>query len=734
VSGTGRELLLVVALAALGAASLRLAGRLGAGGLQRVVAAAPIGTSLAVLEALGLGLFSVGSSPWLLSGAAVVTWVIVRVTVDDLEPAPGDGARPAGLVASGADWWGFRKTTERLLVGGAIGLWVAVCAWIVANPTIGIDAALYHLNDVAAWIHNGRPGSNVELSYDLPFGSYPLTNEVALAWLAGISRGFAAPTLWTPALYLLLLAAGWVGLRAVRVPGALAGLGLAAVGTVPVLLQQLPTAGTDLPGVCWLAVCAALVACSARRPPLLAAALLAGGLAVGTKTTAVPLVVLALAGGVWLHRSRLRGLAPSLLPALVAASVVGGLWYVRDLVEHGSPLWPFLSLPGGDPVPSFLVGLRPSFLSRPLATIHGPVRVYRDSYTWQLSGAWVLLAGGLLAPLVSRRRAVVLAAGSVGLGLLAWANAPVTGAPTNPGLWELTASTNRYVLPVLLAGALAVGLLGSDPDRRAVGGPDRGRGRGRGVGRDPDRARGRGSGRGWDPGRICAVGVLGLGLVVNIVGASKYVPTSIELPPAKWCALGVLAGMALALVVRVVRPREPGGLAPSPGVGLPSGRRRAAGVGVTSGRGPAAGVALPRGSLLAAGVGLLAGIALALGLAWGSSGFLARSVAAANAPFVGPVAWFDRQPGYVHGSAPIAMADLTVATLAGDRYQHPLELIPAEAPCAAVRARARAGWVVVTTFAFPGFRTFTAARCLAAERPLDVDVGYAVYGPASAGG
>jgi len=32
---------------------------------------------------------------------------------------------------------------------------------------------------------------------------------------------------------------------------------------------------------------------------------------------------------------------------------------------------------------------------------------------------------------------------------------------------------------------------------------------------------------------------------------------------------------------------------------------------------------------------------------------------------------------------------------------------------------------------FPGFRSFTAARCLAGERALFRDLGYAVYGPGS---
>ena len=655
VSGTGHELLLVAAVAALGAAGLRIAGRLGGDGLVRVVGAAPIATSFAVLEALGLGLVSRGSSPWLLAGAAILTFGLTRLAL-----AGRGRPRPPSLRLSAGRWWAERTRVERVAWGAAAGAWVAICGWLVANPTIGIDAALYHLNDVAAWVQNGRPGSTVSLSYDLPFGSYPLTNEVALAWIAGISRGFAGPTLWSPSLYVLLLAAGWVGLRGLRVPAVLAGLCVGVVGTVPVVLQQIPTAGTDLPGVCWLAVCGALVACSIERPRLLAAAVLAGGLAVGTKTTVAPEVVFVFVAGGWVHRRRIRSLSAWVGPAVVGAGVVGGLWYVRDLVEHGSPLWPFVSLRGGDPVPGFLVPLRPSFLSRPLATIDGPVRVYRDSYTWQLAGAWILLAAGLLGPVVSRRRAVIVGAGAVGLGLLAWASAPVTGAPANPGLWELTASTNRYFLPVLVAASVAVGLLGRASRR----------------------------------GCSVALGVLGLGLVVNVAGAGRYVPTSIETPPAAWIVLGLAGGALAALAAGLVGRGGPG-------------------------------------RFVLAGVGMVAGLGLALGLAWGSGGFLGRSVVAADAPFVGPVAWFDRQPGYSDGSAPIAMADLTVATLAGDRYQHRLELIGAQEPCAAVRARARAGWVVVTTFVFPGFRSFTAARCLAGERALFRDVGYAVYGPGS---
>ncbi len=270
----------------------------------------------------------------------------------------------------------------------------------------------------------------------------------------------------------------------------------------------------------------------------------------------------------------------------------------------------------------------------------------------------MLLAGGLLAPLISRKRAVVLAATSVGVGLLALVSAPLTGATTNPALWLNTAGTNRYALPLLLAAGLAIAMLGRTP-----GLP-----------------------------RVTAIAALLLGLLINLAAATKYVPTSIELPTPSYAAGGLVVGLAGVLAAGLATRRRPN-------------------------------------RLILEGAALLACAVLALALASGSDGFLARSVA--HAGFAGPIDWFDAQPAYIHGSAPIAMADLSMATFAGDRYQHPLELIPPDASCAAVRARAEHGWVVVVTTPFPDFRQFTAAQCLASQRPLQTDEEFTVYGPRS---
>ena len=63
----GYHALLALSVAALAAASLRAAGALGAVGLERAVAAAPIAVSLAVAWSLLLGLAELGTSPWALA-------------------------------------------------------------------------------------------------------------------------------------------------------------------------------------------------------------------------------------------------------------------------------------------------------------------------------------------------------------------------------------------------------------------------------------------------------------------------------------------------------------------------------------------------------------------------------------------------------------------------------------------------------------------------------------------
>ena len=164
----------------------------------------------------------------------------------------------------------------------------------------------------------------------------------------------------------------------------------------------------------------------------------------------------------WRCRARLAAIGWPLGAAVLAAGVAGGTWYVRNLIEHGSPLWPFVAAPGGDPVPQGVQLVSHTMLERLQVTLLD----HLGPYVTGVSGSTVLLVGGVLVPVLTLRRRPLLAAAAAALGALAWANAPVTGRPDLPVLFPATATSVRYLLPVFAAGALGLALAASDGPRR----------------------------------------------------------------------------------------------------------------------------------------------------------------------------------------------------------------------------------------------------------------------------
>ena len=403
------HLLLVIAIGALAHASLRAAAAWGATGPQLPVAAAVVGAPAAGITSLAWGLAGLGGSPWLLALSAIGLAVAAHARFPARPPIP----RPSGLA-----------------LGAALGVAAAWIAWLVKNPALAIDPLSYHLPESIMWVQQGTPGSVELLTYEFPQGNYPVTNELLVSWLQAIGRSFAPALLWTPFMALVLALSAHALLPRHR------GLSIAAVLLVPVAATQFLGPHTDLPAVAWLAAAAAL-----QSLPL---AFLAAALAVGTKTTVAPLVILVL-----LVKLR-RGPIPwrPLLPAVVAGCVVGGTWYFRNWIDHGSPLWPFV----GSDVPEFLARFDDAFLGDPGGTLRGRTGIYVDL----LAGALILLVAALLAPLADRRRPVLVAAGGALLAMLAWGNAPFTGLPDDPAFAQLSLTTTRYLLPAVAAAAAAI--------------------------------------------------------------------------------------------------------------------------------------------------------------------------------------------------------------------------------------------------------------------------------------
>ncbi len=455
--------LLGLSMAALGAAGLRLSSLLAPAGLARGLAAAPLAVAAAVAETLALGLAGLGGSSVVLSGAALLTWLAVRTTT----PAPKLSTTEELL-----SWWRAGSATDRALLGALGGGALIWAVWQLRVPQIGFDSQFYHLPEIVLWVQSGHPGVVENVLPGLPVGNYPLTDEVTVAWATGIARSFVPFMLWPWVTLLITACAGWEGLRALRVPPLARGLAVAALCTSPWLLAwQSHGTMTDPAALCWLVCGAALFALGRDRPELLAPALLAVGLSVGVKTTTLPLGLVVVALGLAESRRHLRGVRVPLVAALVGALAVGGVWYVRNLLDHGSPFWPIIATPWGEPVPQFIAFINTSFVDRPAATIDQ----LGGSYVNRFSGGLIVLVGGVLVPMTVARRAAAVArrgtlaaAAVTAVALLIWIRSPLTGIPRGYGNVESVFSTTRYLLPAIAAGAVALGLVAAERRRHSA--------------------------------------------------------------------------------------------------------------------------------------------------------------------------------------------------------------------------------------------------------------------------
>ncbi len=630
------HILLAAAVLALGAAGLRVASLAAPRGLERVIAAAVLAAATAVVEVLLLGLVGLSDSSFVLAAAAGLTWLAAR-------RAPEPELAPRVELAG---WWAGLSLPGRLAVGALAGAWLVWQAWLLRFPTLGFDTVLYHLSESAVWATNGHAGGTDLVIRRLPVTNYPITDEVFMSWGLGLARSLVPASLMVPPQVALLGLSAWCGLRALDVTRLPRALGTAAVCAMPAVIGwQSNGALTDPASLAWLVACGALCVASRSRPLLVAPALVAGALAIGTKTTTAPLALVVLAAALWIHRARLRELWRPLLAAALLAVGCGGVWYLRNLIDHGSPLWPFVAAPWGTPLPPAMESANDSFA----ANIKETIDVVGDLYVDRFLGGIVLLAAALAAPLLAwRRRAVWLASAAAVVSTVLWARAPFTGVPPlEVRIPEGVFSTTRYLIPAVTAAVVALALAGAP----AAGVPAWRRGC-------------------WAPAWR----------------SSWSRPSSSTSPPSprrsrRWPA-------------RSSERRWPG-------------------------RSRRCGCASPPRPALVAG-------ALALGalLAWPASGYLERH-AQSKVFATGVTTWMAQQPD---DDKPVYSAPLVLGPLAGDRLQRELVPIPRATDCAALRAQARRGYVLLYVGP-PADRGVAALRRCMRRPPAFADAAFRVWAP-----
>jgi hypothetical protein len=223
------------------------------------------------------------------------------------------------------------------------------------------------------------------------------------------------------------------------------------------VVREPGAAKNDLMAAALLLAAIAILVNADRRPGWpLAAAGLAVGMAVGTKSTALAMAAALTVAVILLAPTGRRWAAAGWWFA--AALAGGGYWYLRNLVISGNPLPQLEHLgPISLPHPERLQEGRPDFSIVHYATDSGVWSKYFEPGLHQAFGAlWPLvivaaIAGGLTALLWGRTRVLRWMGGVALFGMLAYVFTPLSAAGAE-GAPVGFAINIRYAIPALLAG------------------------------------------------------------------------------------------------------------------------------------------------------------------------------------------------------------------------------------------------------------------------------------------
>ena len=378
-----------------------------------------------------------------------------------LDPLP----LTAACATAGAAAWRLlpppRSTGERAhapVAAAVPALGIVAVVW--AGRTIdtlergvssNLDTNWYHLPLAARFVQEGIGG--LYRSYEPLVGLYPA--DASLLHAVGIAQTAtdALSPLVNLGLLALALLAG-IAIGRLSATGPLPAAALALVFVLPALSLTQPAEGKDDTMVLALLLAgAALVALG--RPAAAAVGGLALGVAIGTKLTAVPVALVLAASAVFLVTPRERRRTALLMAAALVAA--GSVWYLRNLVETGSPL-PMVAVPGWDPPPSPALD---GPLSTSVAHYATDFGVWREWFIPGLRTAFgplwfVLIAASVTGIVAGLRRpgAPRAFAAAALVGLAAFVTAPhMAGGPEGqPFYFEFQV---RHALPALVLGMMA---------------------------------------------------------------------------------------------------------------------------------------------------------------------------------------------------------------------------------------------------------------------------------------
>lgn len=443
---------LIAAPPALGGRRLRRRLLPGATGPPGVLVDTVLGLGLLLFTAQltgAVGLFRLW--PVIVAGAAVLSVVVLTTRNAAPERVPDAAAiePPApnrwltaiamGAVSVVAAQWGTRIATA------------------YSEGITSYDSLHYHLPHAARFVQDGWLTHLHFVGTDSPFNaSHPSNSEVvhALGMLA-FDRDVLSPLINLGALAILFLAAWCAGRPKGLGPATV--VAAAVVMAMPASAVNAGSAFSDVPSEAFLLACVAILLQPIAGRGRWVCAATAAGLAVSTKLTVLAPVVVLTVGVVVMAQRGARGRVVTAW--IVPLAATGSFWYLRNVVNTGSPL-PALHL---GPLP------RPHALIDPIS--YNVLHYVGSATTWR---HWYLpgLATGMspawwaIGPAVAIAIGLAFRRGDSMLRLLAVATVvtiatylvvPTTamGSPGSPVFFALNL---RYVFPALLIGLVLLPL------------------------------------------------------------------------------------------------------------------------------------------------------------------------------------------------------------------------------------------------------------------------------------
>jgi hypothetical protein len=342
---------LVLTGAALAVGELRLGGA-----LDRVIAFFTLAFAQIVATLLFAGVVLRRLEPGVVLGlnvavAAVLLGLRIRRTGLAYERAPSLLPRrrlDASLVLQ-SPW-----LAALLALAGAQAIWRIFAAWVL--PPSGFDALWYHLTTVGWWLQSSRiDGNPLVLWSDV----YPSDGELLFTW-PGL---FLRSDTFVDAAQLPLAVLGALAVAGIARTVGLSAKSAAAAGALfflsPIVLVEASAAYVDLVfASSFLVGLHFLARAFAERPVdrrMLFLAGVGGGLALGSKYVGgLYCAVLAVSLFAWLVRRQTppRVAAIALLVFLLPMLALGSYWYIRNWLNHGSPVYPY----GQQPLRPYLSG------------------------------------------------------------------------------------------------------------------------------------------------------------------------------------------------------------------------------------------------------------------------------------------------------------------------------------------------------------------------------------------